>query len=372
MARKNQKQSFLPGKCRKRVWVDLDNSPHVPFFRPIVAELKNFSVEILLTARKCFQVCELADRYRLKYIKVGHHYGKNKMLKVIGLFLRSVQLTPIVINFKPHLAISHGSRSQSLVASILSIPNILIADYEYVKWLPFISPTAMLVPEVLYRKLRKNAQNNLYPYPGIKEDVYVPGFRPDERILRDLGVPAGSLVITIRPPASEAHYHNKKSDRLFIEVVSFLGHQPNVCMIILPRSERQSEIIKKTWPGWFENRKIIIPNFVLDGLNLIWQSDLVISGGGTMNREAAALGVPAYSIFAGRTGAVDKYLADTGRLIFIKSREDIRGRIKLVRKSPLANPDGCSRSALQSIVSVIMAFLENPDYAQKAQEAMNA
>ena len=284
------------------------------------------------------------------------------MRKVFGLFYRTLQLMPFAKKFKPDVAISHGSRAQLLVSFMFGIPNILIADYEYVKWPPFISPSAMLVPEVLYNKLKINKKIKLFSYPGIKEDVYVPGFKPDIRILQDLGVPEDSLVVTIRPPASEAHYHNERSDLLFEEVVNFLGVQQNVCMIILPRSERQSSWVKKVWAEYIEIKKVIIPHFVVNGLNLIWYSDLVISGGGTMNREAAALGVPAYSIFAGKIGAVDKHLSETGRLVFLKTTEDIHRRIKLSKRDRAQKFNSYHRKALDSIVTIIIRFLQDSNF----------
>lgn len=197
-------------------------------------------------------------------------------------------------------------------------------------------------------------------YPGLKEDIYVPNFEPDPEILPLLGLTEEDLVVTIRPPATEAHYHNPESDKLFYEVVEFLGHHPDVRMVILPRNEKkQTALVKNTWPKWCAEGKIIIPEQVVNGLNLIWHSDFVVSGGGTMNREAAALGVPVYSIFRGKIGAVDRYLSDIGRLTLIESAEDIPNKIVLTRRHRPSKPEYTNRPALHQIVDHIEEMLKN-------------
>ncbi len=159
------------------------------------------------------------------------------------------------------------------------------------------------------------------------------------------------VTIILRPPAHEAHYHNPESDKLFDEVIDFLTNSDNVKTIILPRDDRQKEEIKSKYKQQFDDDKFCIPNDVVDGLSLMWYSDLVISGGGTMNREAAALGVPVYSIFKGKIGDVDKYLAKTGRLILIKTIEDIKVKIKIKKRTRPNKLENINSLALHSIVS---------------------
>jgi uncharacterized protein len=339
----------------KTIWIDMDNSPHVPFFVPIKKELENRGHKVFLTTRDCFQVCGLADLYNLNHIRIGKHYGANKMLKVLGTLWRSLQLSPIVLRGKPDLSLSHGSRSQIILSSLLRIPTILLFDYEHAKMLPFLKPALGIAPEVVNNAaLEKNFKRGVRGYSGLKEDVYVSSFRPDVSILRMLDITKDEIVVTIRPPANEAHYHNPESEKLFIEVVEFLGETPNVRMVILPRNEKtQKEMVYRTWPQWCKERKIIIPDQALDGLNLIWYSDLVVSGGGTMNREAAALGVPVYSIFRGKIGSVDKYLAEKGRLILIETIEDVRIRIRPLRRNKTDLAEFGDKTALKDILAAI-------------------
>lgn len=342
---------------KKKIWIDLVNSPHVPFFRPIIEELSERGYVVTLTARDCPQICGLADQFDLRYKCIGHHFGKNRISKVAGMFMRALQLARFVISEKPDVALSHGSREQLLLASIASIPSVLITDYEYSKFLP-IKLTWLILPEVIPESAVKKHSRGILKYPGIKEDVYAATFEPDPRILRDLGFNGDGLVVTIRPPATDAHYHSSKSEELFEAVIDFLGRTPNVRMVLLPRNENQEALVRETWPRQCDNGRIIIPDHVVDGLNLIWHSDLVISGGGTMNREAAALGVPVYSIFRSKIGAVDRYLANSGRLILLESVEDVYTKIILNKRRRSHKIERTSRVALHKIVDEIIGIVE--------------
>ncbi len=342
----------------KRIWIDLDNSPHVPFFAPIIKELEARGYSILLTARDAFQVKELVELYQFDCKCIGHHYGKRKLLKLLGILIRALQLLPIVARNRPDLAVAHGSRAQLALATALRIPTLHIGDYEHATAWAVIHPSWVLVPEVIPPEGIHEPKDRILRYPGIKEDVYVPVFTPDPGIREQLSLSEDDIVVTVRPPASEAHYHNPLSDLLFSATIEFLSRNPRVKMILLPRNQRQSDAIEKTWTQLFAAGRALIPSHVVDGLNLIWFSDAVISGGGTMNREAAALGVPVYSIFRGKIGAVDRYLSATGRLVMIETAEDLPAKVRLVQRNRPTGSDGAQRPALQAIVNHIVAILE--------------
>ena len=324
---------------RKKVWIDFDNSPHVPFFAPIIDELQKRGCAVVLSARDAYQVYELADRLHFKYAKIGRHYGKHKLFKVLGTCIRTLQLLPFALRNKPDLAVSHGSRGQMIVSSLLGIPAMGIQDYEFARDIGIFRSKWLMVPDVLPDSALSTEHRNILRYPGIKEDVYAPTFRPDPSIKMELGLTEGSLVVTLRPPATEAHYHNPESDVLYEEAVKYLGEQQNATVILLPRNARQADDTRKRWSELLNTGKFVIPQHAVDGLNLIWYSDLVISGGGTMNREAAALGVPVYSIFRGPIGAVDRYLAENHRLVMIERVEEVRTKIKLRPREHSAGPE---------------------------------
>jgi uncharacterized protein len=351
----------------KRIWIDLENSPHVPFFKPIIWQLENRGYSVMLTARDCFQVCDLADLFGLQYKRFGRHYGKHTAAKLAGLGIRVIQMTPTILSWKPDLAISHGSRSLFLLASLLRIPTVTIFDYEHAKWVKCRGASWVMAPEVIPEEavcaigIDKSC---ILRYPGIKEDVYASLFRPDPSIKDQIGLNGKELIVTVRPPATEAHYHNPQSDVLFDAVIRFLSSKSNVRIVLLPRNDRQAIFVKGRWPDLFSNGKIRIPEHVVDGLNLIWHSDLVISGGGTMNREAAALGVPVYSIFRGKIGAVDHYLSNKGRLVLLESVQDLQTKIVLARRDRTPMIQSGAGISLKNIVDQIVAIMESKCPAQ--------
>ena len=344
-------------KRPKGIWIDLDNTPHVPFFAPIIEELKKRGYSVLVTARECFQVCELANLLNLQCKVIGHHYGKHRIFKLSGLFIRTIQLAPTVLEDKADIAISHGSRSQLLLATLLGIPSIVIVDYEFTQGWSALHPRWVMVPDVISDDAIR-AKSHIMRYPGIKEDVYVPRFKPDSSIMSDLDLNQDDLVITLRPPANEAHYHNPESEELLTAVLNSLQDREDAKVILLPRNHHQENAIRKSWPSLFDSGKMLVPANAVDGLNLIWHSDLVISGGGTMNREAAALGVPVYSIFRGRIGAVDRYLARTGRLVLVESVAEVRTKILLQRRQRPAEPTYWNNDTLMKIVDNVVSALE--------------
>jgi hypothetical protein len=341
-------QINLGATPRVKVWIDLDNTPHVPFFIPVMRELERRGHRVVLTARDAFQVCELADHKGLHYVQIGRHHGKNRVAKVMGLVWRSCQLASFCLWHRPDIALSHGARSQIMLCNLLGIPTILISDYEHSKTPLLMHPKWEIVPDSLpdhglhSTRVRK--------YRGIKEDVYAPDFKPDRSLLDLLGLRLEDRVVTVRPPATEAHYHNPEAEVLLERLMERICRTPGMKAVLLPRNKAQEQSLRASNPEWFANGTTVVPQKAVDGLNLLWFSDLVVSGGGTMNREAAALGVPVYSIFRGKTGAVDARLEKDGRLIMVRSPEEVNDKIAFDPRDKATPPDNRPRPALVDIV----------------------
>lgn len=349
----NGSRAYPINPKKPKIWIDLDNTPHVPLFEPIVEELMARGFPLFVTARDAFQVCELAGKQKFGHLRVGRHYGKHWALKGAGLVYRSAQLARLVIKEKPALAISHGARSQLLLGNVLKIPTVLMEDYEYCRFPPTMRPTWVISPAVIPDAMLPCRNGNIRKYTGIKENVYCWKFNPDPALLEELGIARSDLIITVRPPATEAHYHNRHSEELFERFMHRACQTSHARVVLLPRNARQGELIRNQWPEWFRNNVTIIPSSVVNGLNLLWHSDLVVSGGGTMNREAAALGVPVYSIFRGTIGAVDRYLCQEGKLVLIDSNESVERDIPLVRRERRAISEITSKRTLHEIVDCI-------------------
>jgi predicted glycosyltransferase len=322
----------------KKIWIDLDNSPHVPFFRPIIEELRKKGYEVFLTARDAYQVRELLEYYGVEGKVIGRHYGKHKLFKALGTFWRAAVLIVWVRKERPDISVCHGSRGCLITSKLLNIPNLTLTDYEFTASIPSMRPTWVMVPSVISGDHMESAGTTIMKYPGIKEDVYLSRFSPDQTLKSRLGIPSDAVVITVRPPATEAHYHNPEAEVLLKAALDRFVADASVRIILLPRNKKQDAELRGEWRHAIATGKILIPDHVEDGMNLIWNSDLVISGGGTMNREAAAMRVPVYSIFRGKIGAVDRYLAEEGRLVLLESVEDVRTKIVAVPRQKTLKP----------------------------------
>ena len=325
-----------------KIWIDLDHTPHVPLFRPVIEELHRRGIETVVTARDLAQTLALLDMWGIPHAKIGRHGGSSKVGKVLNLFERSSQLMAHVWNQKIDLAVSHGSRTQLTACKLLRIPSVLMLDYEYTESKIFNTLcTWLLMPEYIpEERLEKSgfSLKKLRRYSGFKEELYLPYFKPDLSFRAELGVPKDKTLVTIRPSAMYANYHDPLSEQILLKVIERTLETPDAWPLIVCRIEKDREFIRNR----FGDRVNFLEKAV-DGLQLIWNSDVLLSGGGTMNREAGLLGVPVYSIFTGRKPYLDEYLAEQGRLTFIDTLEkvaliEIKARVRS-SEFRVRNPD---------------------------------
>ena len=337
-----------------RLWIDLANSPHVPFFKALAARFVERGHEIETTARAFAETVPLAKAAGFDAQVVGAHGGRQVSAKAGNLMSRAWSLATWARKRKFDLAISHNSYSQILAARALRIRRVTLMDYEYqpANHLAFRLTSRIIVPASFpAQRLRRYGASvgKVRRYHGTKEDVYLADFQPDPAFaaeLCELGVRPDNVLVLMRPPAHDALYH-RFQNKLFDEALALLLGRANVQVVLLPRNETQ----RATYAAQ-ANDRLIVPSKPLDGANTIAASDLVISAGGTINREAAALGVPVASIYAGQWAAVDQELIKEGRLQRIADAEDLR---KLpVQKKSLSKP----RQASAVIDEVVRLILE--------------
>jgi predicted glycosyltransferase len=317
-----------------RIWIDLANSPHVPFFRALIPEFNARGHQVEITARDFAQTVELAAKAGLTPHVIGGHGGGSITGKAGNLVGRAAALRKWARDRGFDLAVSHNSYAQIAAAAALGIKTVTLMDYEHqpANHLAFRLASCVIVPRAFpAAELRKYGASlrKVKRYAGTKEDVYLADFVADPLfadVLRKLGVASEDVLIVVRPPARDALYHRFENE-LFDELLSRLTSRTETKIILLPRSDAQrAEYEKRGWPH------LIMPRAALDGANLIAFADLVVSAGGTMNREAAALGIPAVSIYAGKWAAVDEELMKQGRLRRISLREEIES-LQVQKKS---------------------------------------
>jgi uncharacterized protein len=336
------------------IWIDLGNSPHVPFFLALAPELEKRGHEILWTARDYAQTVELAQKANLPVEVFGTHGGKNILQKGVKFGGRVFDLTAWARGKKIDLVLSHNSHEPLAIARLLRIKSINIMDYEHhpMNRLSFRLANRVIVPTSFPDEfLRKfGALEKTKKFDGIKEDVYLADFQPDANFQNELdllGVAPENILVVVRPHAPEALYHRGFANEILDELLDKFAKDENVKIILLPRKNYQGEELRLKHP----QTNIIIPEKVLDGANLLASADFVFSGGGTMNREAAALGVPTATIFAGIPAAIDEYLFRENRLLKIETSDDL-AKINLVKKKGLNLREG--KNVREQVVNYIL------------------
>ncbi len=332
-----------------RLWIDLANSPHVPFFKALAKRFIAQGHEIETTAREFAETIPLAHAAGFKPYVAGVHGGRAVPVKVATLISRAWALALWARKRRFDLAISHNSDSQIVAARALGIKTVTLMDYEHqpANHLAFRLSSRIIVPvsfpEESLRRFGASARK-VRRYHGTKEDVYLADFEPDPlfgKKLCELGVKPDNVLVLMRPPAHDALYH-RFQNTLFDEALATLLADSRVQVILLPRSEAQRRE--------YTAKNLIVPEAPLDGANLIAASDLVISAGGTINREAAALGIPAASMYAGKWAAVDEALVREHRLTRIAKADELRELA--VRKKDRVKPRR-SVEVLDQVVQLI-------------------
>jgi len=319
-----------------RIWIDLANSPHVPFFRSLANEFVERKHEIVVTAREFAETVELAEAAGFAAQVIGGHGGGKLSGKAGNLVQRALALASWARGRNLDLAVSHNSYSQVLAARALSLRTVTLMDYEHqpANHLAFRLASRVIVPRTFPEAAlsRFGAHpGKVRRYQGLKEDVYLADFQSDpefENELSKLGIFGEDILVTVRPPASEALYHRFENE-LFDQLIQRLLATTSVKVVLLPRNNSQRLAYSRTLGSG-----LILPPGPIDGANLIAHSDLVVSAGGTMNREAAALGIPAASVYLGEWSALDQELVEEGRMRKLSTAEDVRN-LPIQKKGPI-------------------------------------
>lgn len=305
-----------------RVWIDVSNSPQVPFFRPLIALLGARGHTVEVTTRDYAQTVELLRLHGIPHEIVGPpHGGASAWGKALAMAARLPALRRWAKGRRFEIALSHASHELPLAARSLSIPSAYAFDYEFARvqhGLGCRAANRVVVPEAIPQErldVLGARERKVRRFPGLEEEYYLAGFEPDTSVLDQLGLDTERALVVVRTPPEVSLYH-RHANPLFGEVLRRLGSDPSVQAVVLPRTaEQRSSIAALDLPS------LVLPEQAVDAQSLVALADLVVSAGGTMNREAVALGVPVLTTFAGRLGAVDEMLVHDGRLGVLASAD---------------------------------------------------
>jgi predicted glycosyltransferase len=323
-----------------KVWVDFTASAHPLVFRPLVHLLEAQGHTVDITARDYAQTLQLIESHGMTATVIGHHGGRSSLGKARQMRGRLRSLRRWAKGRGFDLALAHGSHELTITARRLGIPSSTTFDYEWA-WLQHQlgcrAATRVVVPESIPPERLATygaVPPKLQQYPGLKEEYYLSDFDADESVLRDWSIDPARVLVVLRPPPDVSLYH-RHSNPLFPMTLEHLGSLEDVHAFVIPRTDEQRDYVKS-----LDLPSVIVPERAVDAQSLIALSDLVVSAGGTMNREAAALGVPVYTTYGGRLGGVDEELIRQGRLrpltdpraLDLHKRE--RGAGERVRRDP--------------------------------------
>jgi uncharacterized protein len=302
-----------------RVWIDLTNSPHVLVMRPVIRALVHDGHEVEVTARDFAQTLELCRRHRIEHTPIGRHGGGRLAGKAAGLASRSTALTRWARKKGFDAALGHGSNDVTLAAALLRVPSATAFDYEWATAQHRVNcrlARNVVVPDAIppERLERYGARGKLRRYEGLKEEYYLSDFEPERAALDELGLDPTQPLAVVRTPPEVALYHRFEHS-LFRRVLEFLREQAQT--VVLARTPDQADALRRI-------EGLNVPAHAVDAQSLVAYADLVVSAGGTMNREAVALGTPVYTTFEGRLGAVDERLLEEGRLRRLEDPAELR------------------------------------------------
>jgi predicted glycosyltransferase len=317
-----------------RIWVDLTNTAHVVVLRPLVELLEAAGHEVALTARPLSHTVDLLDDWGHPYSVLGRHGGAGRAGKARAAADRAARMLRFGARLRPHLALAHGSTDLPVACRALRVENTTMFDYEFAELQHHVNcrlATRVLVPDAIpAARLRRfgATARKLVRYPGLKEEYYLHGLTPDRGVLEQLGVPAGRPLAVVRTPPAYALYLGGSEHPLLPRVLAHLAAQ-DATTVVLTRTPAQADAVAALGLP-----NLVVPRRAVDGRSLVALADVLVSAGGTMNREAAVLGTPVWSMFEGRLGAVDEALVRDGRLRLLRDPEEV----VVAPKGPGARP----------------------------------
>ena len=336
-----------------RIWFDADNAPHVLVMKPLAEELSSMGHQVKFTARDRTGTCSLLNLYGIEHIKVGKEYPKSMLGKIVGTLLRASRLAYTMRKWKPDVSFGHGSRSLPLASFLLGVPSVTMYDYEWVNPSIFnrfckkiLLPDAISIERCTEAGIRLK---KIVFFPGFKEHLYLGETKRNPEIAHELGLREDKIKVLLRPPATNAHYHNPDAEKILEALLEKLLQDARVQLIWVPRTPDQNSYIHHS-----KKAEIITPDNLFSGPELIIAMDMVIGGGGTMTREAAILGVKSVSFFRGAKGAVDERLEQDKWLSLLGCSLDVIN-LQIEKQTTPMNPvENVTRDLIKKICQSII------------------
>jgi predicted glycosyltransferase len=297
-----------------RVWIDIENPPQVQFLLPFDATFRSAGADVVITARESGITLDLLRESGAHFNSIGAHYGKSRRRKVVGMLGRTRALLRFLTeNERPNVLLC-ASRAAALAARVMGCKAFILSDYEHsdltvYRWTrsSFLYPDVISADSFMSRGIRSD---RLLPFRGLKEDISFAGVDLDAVQAHSLPVTDRLVKVLFRPPAEESHYYRSESGELTRAALHYLARSEEAVVVFSPRYDWQASALS----------------------DFSWRHKPI---------ELTHLGIPAYSIFRGRIGGVDRHLAAQGRLRIVETPSDLslidlrpRRSLRMLRSNP--------------------------------------
>jgi len=299
----------------KTLWFDITNTPHVHFLSPIINRYRS-RADIVISVRDYVETIALArHKFKTKFLVVGQHGGRNKIRKVSKMLNRLSALRMRVNGFD--FALSCGGFEACLLAkwrhksSIVFDDNDISPNWMYSRFASYsFFPDAVPMNILLTQGFKPQTT---YQYRGYKEDIYIADYDPDSTFLDS--IPYRDYVV-VRPENKMANYVESRTRSIVPELLRTLSNS-GIRILYLPRTDSERKYA-------YDVDSVFIPRTTVNGLDVCFFSRAVISGAGSLTREAVCLGKPAISFYPGkRLLAVDKKMIQDGWLAHSRNPREI-------------------------------------------------
>jgi uncharacterized protein len=360
----------LGASGRLCVWIDVDNPPQVQYLLPFRATFAARGLGTVITARDYGRTVEMLHAAGVQPHVIGERVGRGKMRKGGAAVLRARDLVALFRQIGRPKALVAASRPAALAARCMGVPSFLIGDYEHVHLAVYrLTRSKILHPDVIdasYYVRSGIRRDQLIAFHGLKEDLTFAGVDLDEVQPFDLGAVSGQAVkVLFRPPSETSHYYNATSTALARAALEWLA-AAGALVVFAPREPEQVALLDRlAWRYPPLTLRQSVPF-----ASLLKSVDAVVCAGGTMLREAAYLGIPAYSIFCSETGAVDRWLEEIGRVSLLSSKADLN-QIRVRRRGPLERLDS-NPQLLSQLADIIAGAVEADGHPRPARSARGA
>jgi len=299
------------GLTSGRVWADVLTPKQVLFFNPVIRQLEESGLDVLVTSRRYREVEPMADMVGLKMRYVGER-GQGRLEQLVAATRRQAELIPIVDKFRPQVSLSLASGVCARVSYGMGVRHIAVNDSPHSEIagrlsLPFSYRLMCpwIIPYGAWTKFGVT-RSQITRYKALDPAAWLKRKRTEGPVPR---LASRKKTVVVRVEESDAPYL-RGSDRRWVDTIldGVATAFPDCNLVALCRYGPQLEEIKEK-----HGSRYIVPEGVVDGRRLLSMTDLFIGMGGTMTCEAALCGIPAISTFQGAF-LVEDYLKSVGLL----------------------------------------------------------